>query len=114
MDRNSADVAANQLDDWDQHQVLANSQKGLGVHAMNLDRHVGPMLQTQKLLMSVLYARQYGYSVSLTTAELEMMNLTGDGSGFDMVTIPMEWRDRVRLQTSFSKAAIKPPRQAAK
>jgi hypothetical protein len=88
-------------DDWNQHEVLANTEKGLGVHALNLDIDVGPLLQTQKLLDSVVLARRKGVTRTLTAAELEMMNLTGDGNGFDMVTMPYEWRDRVPTSNFF-------------
>ena len=71
-------------DAWGQHEILANTPKGLGVHALNLDLDVGPILQTQKLLDSIVFARRKGFSRALTAAELEMMNLTGDGNGFDM------------------------------
>jgi type II secretory pathway pseudopilin PulG len=82
-------------DAWGQHEILANTTKGLGVHALNLDLDVGPMLQTQKLVDSIVFARRKGFSRALTAAELEMMNLTGDGNGFDMVTMPLSWRDQV-------------------
>ena len=36
-------------DAWGQHEMLAGTEKGLGVHALNLDLDVGPLLQTQKL-----------------------------------------------------------------
>jgi hypothetical protein len=88
-------------DDWGQHEALANTPKGLAIHAMNLDIDVGPMLQTEKLLMSVLFARKHGHVAQLTAAELEMMNLTGDGSGFDMVTMPQEWRPKVPTSNFF-------------
>jgi hypothetical protein len=91
-------------DDWGQHGVLAGTQKGLATHAMNLDIDVGPLLQTQKLLMSVLFARAKGYNTTLTAAELEMMNLTGDGSGFDMVSMPQEWRDKVPTSNFFQES----------
>jgi hypothetical protein len=87
-------------DDWGQHEILANTQKGLGVHALNLDLDVGPLLQTQKLLDSVIFARRKGIT-TLTAAELEMMNLTGDGNGFDMVTMPLPWRDKVPTSNFF-------------
>ena len=77
---------------------------GLATHAMNLDIDIGPLLQTQKLMMSVLFARARGYSRPLTAAELEMMNLTGDGSGFDMVTMPQEWRDKVPTSNFFQES----------
>ena len=88
-------------DAWGQHEVLANTPKGLGVHTLNLDLDVGPMLQTQKLLDSVVFARRKGFSRTLSAAELEMMNLTGDGNGFDMVTMPLAWRDQVQTANFF-------------
>jgi hypothetical protein len=88
-------------DDWNQHEILANTEKGLGVHALNLDIDVGPLLQTQKLLDSVVFARRKGFTRTLTAAELEMMNLTGDGNGFDMVTMPLQWRDQVPTSNFF-------------
>jgi hypothetical protein len=88
-------------DAWGQHEILANTEKGLGVHALNLDVDVGPLLQTQKLLDSVIFARHKGFATTLTAAELEMMNLTGDGNGFDMVTMPPEWRDKVPTANFF-------------
>jgi hypothetical protein len=88
-------------DAWGRHEILANTTKGLGVHALNLDLDVGPMLQTQKLLDSVIFARRKGFSRTLGAAELEMMNLTGDGNGFDMVTMPLSWRDQVPTANFF-------------
>ncbi len=91
-------------DDWNEHQALANTPKGLGVHALNLDVDVGPYLQTQKLMDSVIFARRKGLSQTLTAAELEMMNLTGDGSGFDMIVMPRAWRDQVPTANFFQKS----------
>ena len=91
-------------DDWNQHDRLANSPKGLGVHALNLDLDVGPLLQVQKLRDSVLFARAKGYGGALSAAELEMMNLTGDGNGIDMVMLPAPWRDRVPTANFFQPA----------
>jgi hypothetical protein len=39
----------------------------------------------------------------LSAAELEMMNLTGDGNGFDMVTMPADWRDKVPTANFFQQ-----------
>jgi len=88
-------------DAWSQHEILANTPKGLAVHALNLDLDVGPMLQTQKLLDSIVFARRKGFSRTLTAAELEMMNLTGDGNGFDMVTMPVSWCSQVPTANFF-------------
>jgi hypothetical protein len=101
------DFARSVPDDWNKHQVLANTPKGLGVHTLNLDVDVGPYLQTQKLMDSVNFARRKGFSGTLTAAELEMMNLTGDGNGFDMITMPREWRDRVPTSNFFQQSGYR-------
>ncbi len=88
-------------DDWNEHEKLGNTPEGLGIHALNLDIDVGPLLQTQKLLDSVVFARRKGHEKVLTAAELEMMNLTGDGNGFDMVTMPQVLRDKVPTANFF-------------
>src|SRR4029079_17271648 len=81
-------------DTWAEHEKLADTAKGWAVHAMVLDIDVGPHLQTHKLLTSVIFAKQKGYNRPLTAAELEMMNLTGDGTGLDMVTMPQAMREQ--------------------
>jgi hypothetical protein len=91
-------------DDWNLHEQLAGTPKGLGIHALNLDVDIGPLLQTQKLLTSVVFARQRGYAKPLTAAELEMMNLTGDGNGFDMVAMPQAMREKVPTSNFFTQS----------
>jgi hypothetical protein len=91
-------------DDWNVHERLGRTPKGLAIHALNLDIDIGPLLQTQKLMNSIEFARRSGYSASLTAAELEMMNLTGDGSGFDMVTMPQAMRSRVPTSNFFTQS----------
>jgi hypothetical protein len=93
-------------DSWSEHERLASSPMGLGIHALNLDIDVGPLLQTQKLLDSVVFARAKGFNRVLTAAELEMMNLTGDGNGFDMVTMPLELRDQVPTANFFQMMGL--------
>ena len=90
-------------DDWSAHEKLANTPQGWAVHAMVLDIDVGPMLQTHKLLTSVIFARAKGYNRALTAAELEMMNLTGDGTGLDMVTMPQAMREQVPTSNFFQR-----------
>jgi len=90
-------------DDWNVHERLGRTPKGLGVHALNLDIDIGPLLQTQKLMNSINFAKTRGYSAALTAAELEMMNLTGDGSGFDMVTMPQAMRAKVPTSNFFTQ-----------
>jgi len=55
----------------------------------------------QKLTNSIRFARAKGYNAPLTAAELELMNLTGDGNGFDMVTMPQALRARVPTSNFF-------------
>jgi hypothetical protein len=90
-------------DDWSAHEKLANTAQGWAVHAMVLDIDVGPMLQTHKLVTSVIFARAKGYNRPLTAAELEMMNLTGDGTGLDMVTMPQAMREQVPTSNFFQR-----------
>jgi hypothetical protein len=91
-------------DDWSAHEKLADTPQGWAVHAMVLDIDVGPMLQTHKLLTSVIFARAKGYIRPLTAAELEMMNLTGDGTGLDMVTMPQAMREQVPTSNFFQRS----------
>jgi hypothetical protein len=88
---------------WYTHARLARTSKGLGVHALNLDVDIGPMLQVQKLLNSIHFARKGGRSKQLAAAELEVMNLMGDGSGLDVVTMPQHMRDKVPTANFFQR-----------
>jgi hypothetical protein len=90
-------------DEWAAHEKLANTAQGWAVHAMVLDIDVGPMLQTHKLLTSVLFARAKGYNRPLSGAELEMMNLTGDSTGLDMVTMPQAMREQVPTSNFYQR-----------
>jgi hypothetical protein len=91
-------------DEWKAHDDLANTPEGLGVHALLLDIDVGPMLQVQKLMDSVTFARSKGRETPLTAAELEMMNLTGDGNGLDIILMPAAVRERVPTANFFLQA----------
>src|ERR1700754_1658970 len=91
-------------DEWAAHEKLADTPQGWAVHAMVLDIDVGPLLQTHKLLTSVIFARNKGFSRPLTAAELEMMNLTGDGTGLDMVTMPQAMREQVPTSNFFQRS----------
>jgi len=89
---------------WSDHDRLAKTTRGgMGVHAAVLDRDIGPLLQTQKLLNSVLFAHMKGYKTPLTAVELELMNFTGDGNGFDMVLMPQQLRERVPTANFFQR-----------
>lgn len=88
---------------WSEHVKLGRTPKGLGLHALNLDIDIGPLLQTQKLLDSVQFARAKGIRRPLTAAELEMFNLTGDGNGYDMVSMPLAMRPNVPTSNFFQR-----------
>ena len=88
---------------WGEHVKLARTPKGLALHALNLDIDIGPLLQTQKLLDSVRFAKVKGIDRTLTAAELEMMNLTGDGNGFDMLSLTPEMRAQVPTSNFFQR-----------
>lgn len=91
-------------DEWAEHEKLGDTPQGWALHAMVLDIDVGPMLQTHKLLTSVQFARTKGYPRPLTAAELEMMNLTGDSTGLDMVTMPPDMREQVPTANFFQRS----------
>ena len=91
-------------DEWAAHEKIGNTPQGWAIHAMVLDIDVGPLLQTHKLLTSVIFARARGFARPLTAAELEMMNLTGDGTGLDMVTMPQPMREQVPTSNFFQRA----------
>jgi hypothetical protein len=88
---------------WSEHEKLAKTRGGWGIHAAVLDRDIGPLLQTQKLLNSINHARRKGLNKRLTAAEVELMNLTGDGNGFDMVMMPPALREKVPTANFFQR-----------
>lgn len=88
---------------WSAFEKLGQTPLGWGIHALVYDIDIGPILQTHKLMTSVEFARAKGYSRPLTAAELEMMNLTGDGNGFDMVSMPLAMRDSVPTANFFQR-----------
>lgn len=88
---------------WSEHEKLGATPPGLGMHALVLDVDVGPLLQTQKLVDSIVFARTKGWTRPLSAAELEMMNLTGDGNGFDIVSMPAALREVVPTSNFFQR-----------
>ncbi len=97
-------IARSVPDEWSEHEKIGDTPQGWALHAMVLDIDVGPMLQTHKLLTSVLFARAKGYLRPLSAAELEMMNLTGDSTGLDMVTMPPDMRQQVPTANFFQRS----------
>jgi hypothetical protein len=88
---------------WNAQEKLGETEQGWGVQVMLLDIDVGPLLQARKLNNSIRYARMRGYHEQLTAAELQMMNLMGDGSGLDIITMPQAMRDQVPTANFFQR-----------
>ncbi|HEY5964061.1 MAG TPA: hypothetical protein VIU42_08580 [Xanthobacteraceae bacterium] len=89
---------------WTEHEKLAQTKRaGIALHAALLDIDLGPLLQAQKLVESMTFARSKGHEQPMTGAELEMMNLTGDGNGIDLVTMPDEMRSQVPTSNFFQR-----------
>ncbi|WP_371422994.1 hypothetical protein [Tardiphaga sp.] len=88
---------------WNALEKLGTTPQGWAMHALVLDMDIGPQLQVHKLLTSVNFARTRGFDRPLSAAELEMMNLTGDGNGFDMVTMPQAMREQVPTANFFQR-----------
>lgn len=88
---------------WSRHVRASRSSKGRALHALILDVDIGPLLQTQKLVNSIDFAKRLGYDKSLSAAELEMLNLTGDGNGFDMISLSQSMREKVPTANFFQQ-----------
>lgn len=69
---------------WDKHVAFARTQRGMGIHAINLDGDIGPWLQVVKLQGLKEMADKAGMS-QLSGAEIELMNLAGPGTGLEMM-----------------------------
>jgi hypothetical protein len=94
-------------DEWSEHEKLASTPEGHGIHALNLDVNIGPLLQVQALANSIRFARANGYASPLSAVQLEIMNLTGDGNGFDMITMPSDMRSKVPTANFFQRAGYR-------
>lgn len=71
-------------DSWSAHQAFAKKEAGRGMHVLNIDADIGPMLQASKLKgISDIAGRAGLYN--LTGAELEIMNLAGPSTGLEML-----------------------------
>jgi hypothetical protein len=89
---------------WADFDILAKTTPGgWGIHAAILDRDIGPLLQVQKLATSLQFARMKHYNAPLSAAELELMNLTGDSTGLDMIMMPPNFRARVPTANFFQQ-----------
>ncbi|MFM1813686.1 MAG: hypothetical protein RLZ98_381 [Pseudomonadota bacterium] len=82
-------VAKSVKNDWYVHMRLARTGKGMGIHTLNLDGDIGPLLQVIKLQGLRDLAATWGMK-NLTGAELELMNLAGPRTGLEMMQ-PLTW-----------------------
>lgn len=73
--------------EWDVQQAYAKTREGMGIHTLNIDGDIGPMLQAMKLkTLQDTAAKQGRYSLS--GAEMELMNLAGPVTGLEMMQSP--------------------------
>ena len=70
--------------DWEQHQAFAKTPEGQGIHTLNLDGDIGPLLQAIKLQGLKETAEKAGRS-QLSGAAMELMNLSGPVTGLEMM-----------------------------
>jgi len=73
--------------EWDRHRAYAKTPPGMGVHSINIDSDIGPMLQAMKLKTLKDIAEKHGHP-SLSGAEIELMNLAGPMTGLEMMQTP--------------------------
>lgn len=70
--------------DWERHQAYAKTAAGQGMHALNIDADIGPMMQAMKLKGIKDTAAQFDRP-NLSGAEMELMNLSGPVTGLEMM-----------------------------
>ena len=72
---------------WARHQEYARTPEGQGIHALNLDGDIGPMLQAIKLQGLKVEAEKAG-KMKLSGGEMELMNLSGPATGLEILLHP--------------------------
>lgn len=70
--------------DWYRHVEFAQTPRGYGMHAVNLDGDIGPWLQSEKLKGLKEFAARQGI-VNMSGEEIELMNLSGPATGLEMM-----------------------------
>lgn len=70
--------------DWYKHVAYAQTSRGYGIHAINLDGDIGPWLQSLKLRGLKDFAARKGVT-NLSGEEIELMNLSGPATGLEMM-----------------------------
>ena len=71
-------------DDWYRHVAFAQTPRGYGMHAINLDGDIGPWLQSMKLRGLKDFAARKGMT-NMSGEEIELMNLSGPATGLEMM-----------------------------
>lgn len=77
-------IAKSIPNNWFRHVAFAQTSKGYGMHAVNLDGDIGPWLQSLKLRGLKDFASRKGVT-NLSGEEIELMNLSGPGTGLEMM-----------------------------
>ncbi len=71
---------------WSHQVKLSRTPRGNGMHVINIDGDIGPWLQVIKLHGLKEIARRAGRP-SLSSTEIELMNLAGPGTGLEMMRL---------------------------
>ncbi|MGI9423674.1 MAG: hypothetical protein ACR2PA_10810 [Hyphomicrobiaceae bacterium] len=69
---------------WSRQRALARTSRGMGLHPLNIDGDIGPWMQVIKLADIKRLAERKGRG-GISSAELELMNLAGPGTGLEMM-----------------------------
>ncbi len=70
--------------EWGHHQAYAKTPEGMGVHSLNIDGDVGPLMQAMKLRGLKDTAEKFDRP-NLSGAQMELMNLSGPVTGLEMM-----------------------------
>lgn len=70
--------------EWERHQSYAKTTEGMGIHVLNIDGDIGPLIQANKLKGLMELAAKKGRP-NLTGAQIEAMNLSGPVTGLEMM-----------------------------
>lgn len=87
--------------EWEHHQAYAKTPDGMGMHVLNLDADVGPMLQAMKLKGLKDTAAKFERP-NLSGAEMELMNLSGPVTGLEMM---LPYGRKAPVTNSFTRRA---------
>jgi hypothetical protein len=87
--------------EWEHHQAYAKTPDGMGMHALNVDGDIGPMMQAMKLKGLKDTALKFDRP-TLSGAEMELMNLSGPVTGLEMM---MPLGRKAPVTNSFTRRA---------